>query len=67
VFVVKLEIPMKGLGVEAASRHAETMGELVRCLEYGIRNGDGGLHTTSIPLVVVQWDRCRACARAPFL
>ena len=53
-FVVKLEITMKGLGVEAASRHAKAMGELVGCLEHGVRNGDGGLHTASIPLVAVR-------------
>jgi hypothetical protein len=53
-FVVKLKIPMKGLCVEAAPRHAEAMGELVGCLEHGVRNGDGGLHTASIPLVVVR-------------
>lgn len=54
VFVVKLEIPMQGLGVEAAARHAETMGQLVGCLEHRIRNGNGSLHTDSMPRVAVR-------------
>lgn len=54
MLVVKLEISMKGLGVESASRHAETMGQLVGCLEPRIRNGDGSLRTASIPLVAVR-------------
>jgi hypothetical protein len=52
VFVVKLEIPTKSFGAEAAARHAEPMGKPVGRLEHGIRNGDSGLHTTVIPLVV---------------
>ena len=54
MFVVKLEIPMKGLSVEAAAGHAETLGQLVGCLEHRIRNGDSGFHTASIPLVAVR-------------
>jgi len=51
VFVVKLEIPMESLGVEAAARDTETMGELVCRLEHGVGDGDRCLHTQSIPRV----------------
>ncbi len=47
-------LPMKGLGIEAASGHAEVVGELVGCLEYRVGNGDGRLHTVGIPRVTVR-------------